>query len=176
MLALLAPLVRCFDRLEQRNLRKDDIGLEGAQPHESADALLKLVVVVGEFVDHALEDSARGLRARTNVDGHRRLLAIDFTTVFGDRLHPCGVDTGGVNGSVALGPLRSKLREDHLGDHIGGIFPQKLNVPVERTARIVGGKPRAHHLIGQLLKLSSLATHRSALRFGYSSVEDRFDA
>src|SRR3954454_17475386 len=176
MLALLAALVRRFDRFEQRNLGKDDISLERAQAHERADALLELVVIAGEFVDHALEYPAGGLSPPSNVDWHRRLLAIDFTAIFGDRLDPRRIDPGGVSGGVAFRPLRPKLGEDGLGDHVGGIFSQELNVPVERTARIVSGKPRAHHLIGQLLQLSSLATHRSALRFGYSSVEDRFDA
>src|SRR3954451_11965432 len=107
MLALLAALVRRFDRFEQRNLGKDDISLERAQAHERADALLELVVIAGEFVDHALKDAAGRLSPRGNVDGDRGLLAIDLTPVFGDRLNPCRIDTRGVNGGVTLGPLRS---------------------------------------------------------------------
>ena len=65
---------------------------------------------------------------------------------------------------IALGALGTELSEDLLGEQIGGTLPQDLDIAIELSAGIVGGEPSAHLLVGQLLKLSSLATHQSALR------------
>ena len=59
LLALAAALVGGFDRLEQRDLRQDDVGLERAHAHEGGDALREHVAIVGEALDDARDDAAR---------------------------------------------------------------------------------------------------------------------
>ena len=54
--------------------------------------------------------------------------------------------------------------EDLGVDQVGDIVAQQLDVALERSVAIVGGKPRIHLLVRQPLQLSSLATHPSALR------------
>ena len=49
--------------------------------------------------------------------------------------------------------------EDIADDEIGGILAKKRDVAVERTVAIIGGKACLNLLVGQLLQLSSLATH-----------------
>ena len=55
---------------------------------------------------------------------------------------------------------------------IAGLVAQQLQIAIERTAGIVGRKPCAYLLIGQPLKLSSIASHSSALRH---SLFDTFE-
>src|SRR6185503_19441445 len=104
------------------------------------------------------------LHSGGDVDRNRGLLAIDAKPVLGDALDPRGVDLPRVECGVAISALLTEVSGDFFGDDVVGVLAQKLDVGIERAARVVGRKPRRYLLVGQPLELSSLASHSSALR------------
>ena len=131
---------------------------------EGAQHLLELVAVAGIALDHPARDPARGLHPCHHVGRHRRLVGINLTAIFGDTLDPGGVDVAAVIAGEALGALLTELGGDFLGDDVGDIVAQQGDVALERAVAVVSRQARPHLLVGQLLQLSSLATHPSALR------------
>src|SRR4029078_11359135 len=119
------------DRLKQGDLGEHDVGFEGVQAHEGADAGGELGRLAGEAFDDARQDAVDGPHALGDVVRHRDLVAVDLAAVFGDGLDPGGVDLGGVNRGIACGAFVSTRGEDFLGEHIGGGLAQKLDVAFE---------------------------------------------
>jgi hypothetical protein len=162
--ALPAALLGGVDRLEQRDLRQNDVGFVGAQPVEGGKALAELVRIVGKALRDSGDDAGRDLGARGHIIGDRHVLADDLPAIFGDILDPVGVDLAAVIVGKARGALGPELCLDLGGDDVRDIVAQQLDVAVKRSAGVVGRKARLDLLVGQPLQLSSLATHSSALR------------
>ena len=81
-------------------------------------------------------------------------------------LNPGGVDLARIDRREPVGALLAIQRRDFGCDEIGDIFAQERDIAVQRAVRIVSSKACLHLLVGQLLQLSSLATHSlNSVRF-----------
>ena len=99
-----------------------------------------------------------------HVDRHRGLVGIDCAAISGEELNPGGVGLAGIDGGIAIGAFLAEGGEDFANDEIGGVLAKKRDVVIQRAVRVISGKAGIHLLVGQLLQLSSLATHLSGLR------------
>ena len=86
---------------------------------------------------------------------------------------PLRSDLAGIDGRIAFCAFRPELGDYLRGEQIGDIFAKQLDVLLQRAARIISRKPRAHLFVGKPLQLSSLATHQSDLRSLALSRADR---
>ena len=176
LLALAAAGVGGLDRLEQRNLRERDVGLDHLDAMEGGHALGEHRRIFRETLadlgDHATAEPG----VLDHVDRHRRLFGIDCATVSGEELNPGGVDLAGIDRRIAIGAFLAEFLEDFADHEVGGVLAKKRDVAIQRTVPIIGGKARVDLLLGQLLQLSCLATHLSGLRLRVSCGWDALAA
>ena len=95
-----------------------------------------------------------------DIDRHPRLIGIDGAAIFGDVLHPGSIDLSGIDrGHSDPGVPSKAARTSPMTLRSAAFSRRSSDVMIQRAVRVISGKAGIHLLVGQLLQLSSLATH-----------------